>query len=212
MGLRITLLIIFCITVISCRQTEKSKEVMKEALDIYLSSDLADSDKIEKSLELTNRALELDNQNISALTHKTTLLFRKKDIDGLLQTVDDLIKLRPEKPYYLVQKAVYLELNGDNSTAIEYYDSALSKYQKHLKIDSLDFNLWIEYVGLLEITGDTTRTNEILTRMDNTNFNDSEKEILSVYRTQVHETQLLSKDKLKKYWTGEIGYEQIEEK
>jgi hypothetical protein len=48
--------------------------------------------------------------------------------------------------------------------------------------------------------------------MDNINFNDSEKEILSVYRKQVHNTQLLSKDKLKKYWTGEIGYEQIEEK
>jgi tetratricopeptide (TPR) repeat protein len=103
---------------------------MKEALDIYLNSDLADRDKIEKSLEFTNRAIELDNQNISALTHKTTLLFRKKDIDGLLQTVDELIKLRPEKPYYLVQKAVYLELNGDNSTVIEYYDSALSKYLK----------------------------------------------------------------------------------
>jgi tetratricopeptide (TPR) repeat protein len=185
---------------------------MKEALDVYLNFDLADTDKIEKSLELTNRALELDDENFSALTHKTTLLFRKKDINGLLQTIDNLIKLRPEKPYYLVQKAIYLELNGDNSTANEYYDSALIKYQKHLKTDSLDFNLWLEYVGLLEITGDTTRTNEILTRMDNTNFKNSEKEILSVYRTQVHKTQLLSKDKLKKYWTGEIGYEQIEEK
>jgi tetratricopeptide (TPR) repeat protein len=212
MRLRIFFLTFFCVTIISCRQTEKSNEVMKEALGIYLSSELADSIKIEKSLELTNRALDLDNESISALTHKTTLLFRKRDIDGLLQTIDDLIKLRPEKPYYLVQKAIYLELNGDNSIANEYYDSAFNKYQKHLKIDSLDFNLWLEYVGLLEVTGDTTSASETLARMDSTNFGDSQKEMLSIYRTKVHKSQLLSKAKLRKYWTGEIGYEQIEEK
>lgn len=189
MELRIIFLVFYCLIITSCRQTEKSKEVMKEAIDVYLSSDLANTIKIDKSLELTNKALMLDNQNISALTHKTTLLFRKKDINGLLQTVDDLIKLRPEKPYYLAQKALYLELRGDSSRATEYYNSALTKYQDHLKSDSIDFNLLLEYVGLLEVTGDTTSAKEILTKMQRMDFDDSQREILSMYKTQVHKSQ-----------------------
>lgn len=212
MELRIIFLVFYCLIITSCRQTEKSKEVMKEAIDVYLSSDLANTIKIDKSLELTNKALMLDNQNISALTHKTTLLFRKKDINGLLQTVDDLIKLRPEKPYYLAQKALYLELRGDSSRATEYYNSALTKYQDHLKSDSIDFNLLLEYVGLLEVTGDTTSAKEILTKMQRMDFDDSQREILSMYKTQVHKSQSLSIDKLREYWSGQIGYEQIEER
>lgn len=180
---------------------------MKEAVDVYLSSELADSIKTEKSLELTNRALELDNQNISALTHKATLLFRKKDIDGLLQTADNLIKLRPERPYYLVQKALYLELKGDSSLADEYYNNALNKYLNHLKVDSLDFNLLLGYVGLLDVTGDTTSARKTLTRMESMNFGDSEKEILRAYVRS-----FFSKDVLTKYWKGEITYDQIEMK
>lgn len=212
MGLRITLLTLFCATIISCRQAEKSNEIMKDALDVYLSSDLAEDFKVEKSLELTNRALEIDDQNISALTHKTTLLFRKKDIEGLLQTVDDLIKLRPDKSSYLLQKALYLDLKGNNSDANEYYERALSKCRQNFKTDSTDFNLLLEYVGLLEITGDTTSGGEVLTRMERLNLDSSQKEILSAYRTQVYKRQSLSMDKLRKYWAGEIGYEQVEEK
>jgi tetratricopeptide (TPR) repeat protein len=181
---------------------------MEEAMDVYLfSKDTNNS--IEKSLELTNRALELDDQNIAALTHKTTLLFRKKDIDGLLQTVDELINLRPEKPYYLVQKAFYLEVKGDSSGANRYYHSAQRKYRRHLEIDSLDFNSLLEYVGLLEVTGDTTSAGEMLTKMESMNFDDSEKQILSVYRSQVHSRQSYTKEVLMKYWTGEISYDMV---
>jgi tetratricopeptide (TPR) repeat protein len=183
---------------------------MKEALEVYINYDLADNDRFERSLELTNRALELDNQNISALTHKTTLLVRKKDIDGLLQTVDHLIKLRPEKPYYLVQKALFLESKGDSSLANEYYESALNKYQNHLKSDSLDFNLLLEYVGLLEVTGDTTSASETLAKMENMNIDDPHREILNVYENQIHKRQSFSREVMAKYWAGEITYEQVE--
>jgi tetratricopeptide (TPR) repeat protein len=205
-------LIISLLTVTSCRSPEKSNEALKEAIDIYFSSQDYDSVKVQKSLDLTNRALDLDDHNIEALAHKTTLLFRKRDIDGLLQTVDELIKLRPEKPYYLVQKALYLEFKGDISSANEYYDDAHSKYQKHLKNDSLNFNLLLEYVGVLEMTGDTTTANRVLTKMETMSFDDSQKEILSTYNNEVYRKQSFSKELLVKYWKGEIAYEQIEEK
>ena len=79
-------------------------------MDVYLNGELEDSLKTERSLSLTNRALELDEENLQALNHKATLLFRKKDIDGLIEIADKLIRLKPEKPFYLGQKAIYLEL------------------------------------------------------------------------------------------------------
>ncbi len=53
---RLSLLIFCCLTIISCRQTEKSNEAMKKAMDVYLFSDLDDKSKIDSSLGLTNEA------------------------------------------------------------------------------------------------------------------------------------------------------------
>ena len=175
-------------------------------MDVYISGG-NDSINIDKSLALTRRALELDDQNLLALTHKATLLFRKRDIDGLLRTADDLIKLRPEKPFYISQKAFYLELNGDSLNATEYYGRALTMYGEYLKKDSSDFNLMMEYVGVLEMSGDTTLADKTLTKMKTMNFDDSQKQIIELYKTQS-----VSKRQLLKFWRGEIGFEQIVEK
>lgn len=141
MKFSLTFLIICCLIILSCRQTEKSKEAMKEAMDVYLFSELTDSVKVEKSLALTNRALELDDHNLAAFNHKVTLLFYKKDVEGLLKISDHLIQLMPKKPFYLGQKALYLELNEDTVQANEFYNKAISMYQDYLKTDSLDCSL-----------------------------------------------------------------------
>jgi tetratricopeptide (TPR) repeat protein len=177
---------------------------MKEAMDVYLFSDLTDSAKVEKSLILTNRALELDDHNLAALSHKQTLLFIKKDIEGLLKTTDYLIKLMPKKPFYLGQKALYLELRGDSVKASAYYDKSVRMYQEYIKTDSLNFNLMMEYIGVLEASGDTTLANKTLDRMEKMNFDESQKEII-----QFSKHQSSSKNNLKRYLKGEIEYTQI---
>lgn len=179
---------------------------MKEAMDIYLFSDLPDSTKVEKSLTLTNRALELDNHNLPAITHKQTLLFIKKDIEGLLKTTDYLIQLMPKKPYYLGQKALYLELKGDSVHAREYYDRSISMYEEYIKTDSLDFNLMLEYANVLGTSGDTTSANQTLERMLKMNFDEPQKQII-----EFSKTQSFSKKNVKRYLKGEIEYEQIVE-
>jgi tetratricopeptide (TPR) repeat protein len=163
------------------------------------------------SLALTNKALDLDDQNVSALNHKTTLLFAKRDIDELLLTVNALISLRPEKPYYLGQKALYLEINGNSSEAREYYDSALNKYERYVKSDSLNFNLLLEYVQILVFAGNTSLADESLEKMTRMNFDDDQIKILNGYINQVHPKQQVAKEALMKYWKGEIGYEQLGE-
>jgi tetratricopeptide (TPR) repeat protein len=146
---------------------------LNEALNVYASGPY-DTSKIAMSLALTNKALDLDDQNVSALNHKTTLLFAKRDIDELLLTVNALISLRPEKPYYLGQKALYLEINGNSSEAREYYDSALNKYERYVKSDSLNFNLLLEYVQILVFAGNTSLADESLEKMTRMNFDDDQ--------------------------------------
>lgn len=177
---------------------------MEQALDVYLSSELEDDIKIDRSLALANKALELDGQNIAALNHKATLLFRKKDSEGIIQVADRLIELRPENPLYLGQKAVYLELAGDSQEATAYYARAIGQYQEYLKTDSLNFDLLIEYIGVLEASGDTMMAGNVLNDMKEMNFEEHQKEMLDLYMEQS-----LSKEQLFKYWKGEIEYDQI---
>lgn len=203
MAQRLTFLLIGVLIINSCRQAERSEELFNEAMAVYVSGP-SDSTHIERSLTLTERALELNPKNLPALAHKATIFFIKKDIDGLLMTADDLIKLRPEKPFYLSQKAFYLELKGDSQKANEYYDKALAKYVEYLKKDSTDFDLMIEYVSVLEMSGDTILAGETLRRMKAMNFHDSQKQILDLYKKQS-----VTKEELLRFWTGEIGYGQL---
>lgn len=180
--------------------------MMKQAMDVYLYSVLDDSVKIDSALSLTNKALELDDQNFNALNHKMILLFRKKDLEGLIQVVDIIIQLT-EKPLYLGQKAMYLELSNKSDEAKEYYDKAIDKYQEYLKTDSLNFDLLIEYVGILEASDDTVKADKILNEMKQMYFEDYQKDILEIYKGQY-----VSKEQVFKYWKGEIEYDQIGEK
>ncbi|MCB0459800.1 MAG: hypothetical protein KDC74_07285 [Flavobacteriaceae bacterium] len=181
--------------------------MMKQAMDAYMNSELNDNVKIDSSLSLTNKAIEYNEQNINALNHKATLLFRKKDAKGLIEIADRLIQLRPEKPFYLGQKAIYLDLEGSSQEAKKYYEKAIDKYQDYLKKDTLNFDLMMEYVGILEASGDTLMADKTLNDMKEMDFNDYQKKILDLYKEQS-----VSKEQLLRYWNGEIEYDQIGEK
>lgn len=176
---------------------------MKQAVDVYLSSELKEYIKIDSSLALTSKALDYDDQNFTALNHKSTLLFRKKDSKGLIEIADKLIELTG-KPFYLGQKAMFLELEGDFQEAEKYYSRAIEKYQEYLKTDTSNFDLMVEYVGILEASGDTSKADKILTDMKEMDFEDYQIEMIDLYKEQA-----VSKEDIFKYWIGEIEYEQI---
>lgn len=179
---------------------------MKQAMDVYLYAELDDDIKVDSSLALTNKVLESDDQNLSALNHKATLLFKKKDSKGLIQVADKLIELT-DKPFYLGQKAMILEFEGKIEKANEYYSKAIEKYDGYLKTDTLNFDLFIEYVEILEAYGDSAKADKILTDMKEMDFEDYQIEMIELYKEQA-----ISKKQLIKYWSGEIKYEQIGEK
>ena len=200
-------MILGCISLISCQQTGKSNELMKKAMDVYLFSELSEEEKLDSSLSLTNMALKVDDENISAYTHKAMLLFRKKDIHGLLETNAKMLEFRPTKPFYLAQRALYHELDGDSLKAEEYYTRALTAYEKYLEQDSLDFNLRLEYIGILESYGDTVSASSNLQRMRQFDYPEEQKKMLELY-----EQKSASKEQLVRFWNGEIDYDEIEEK
>jgi tetratricopeptide (TPR) repeat protein len=207
MSKALLLMILSCISLISCQQTDKSNELMKKAMDVYLFSESSEEVKLDSSLSLTNMALKVDDENISAYTHKAMLLFRKKDIHGLLETNSKMLELRPTKPFYLAQRALYYELDGDSLKSEEYYKRAISEYEKYLQQDSLDFNLRLEYIGILESYGDNISASAMLQRMNGFDYSEEQKEILEFY-----ELNAAWKEQLLKFWNGELEYHEIQNK
>ncbi|MGC6432034.1 MAG: hypothetical protein ACON5F_13395 [Jejuia sp.] len=203
--MRFTLVVLSFSLLISCRQSEKSNEVLKQAINVYLYSELKDDIKIDSSLFLIDKALELDDQNIGALNHKTTLLFIKKDSKGLIQLVDKLIELT-DRPFYLAQKAMYLELDGNLQESKMYYSKAIEKYKNFMNSKVPNFDLMIEYVGVLESSGDSLKANKIILDMKEMNFEEYQKEMLDLYQDQ-----RVSKKSIFEFWDGEIDYDQIGE-
>ena len=201
-----TLVLLFIITATNsaCWQTEKSKELINQAIDIFLFSSLDETIKIDSSLSLTKKALELDDENISVLTHMVTLLFLKRDGEGLIKVADKLIQLKPNVPTHIEQKAVYLELMGEYEEAMIYFDKAEKIYEELLNDDPLNFGIMLGYVGCLEYSGNVPKANSLLEKMKKMNFEDYQLEILEHYKEQ-----FVSKEQLMKYWSGEIDINQL---
>jgi tetratricopeptide (TPR) repeat protein len=197
-------IVIACFGIVSCRKPENSKELMMQAHEVMYTSELSDEVQVDSSLALTNKAIALDDENVSAYHHKLTLLFRKRDGQGLLETADQLIELS-DKPYFLGQKAFFLELNGRESEAKEYYSRATLEYEEFMKKDPNNFDVMLEYVGVLDMSGDSTKANETLREMASINFEDYQLNILEVYRESS-----ISKVQVMAYWKGEITFDQIQ--
>ena len=151
-------------------QSEKSNEYLTKANEVYYQSKLDENIKIDSALFLTNQAIKFNEQNINSYLLKSTLLFRKKNLDELINVSDKLISLRPNKPLYLGQKAFYLELKGENEAAKVLFQKAINSYQKYLEVDSLNFNLYIEYIGILESSNNIILYDETIAEMKSMNF------------------------------------------
>lgn len=224
MNQKLILIIFGCLSLFSCKQTaepneqvnkitdtpliptEKPDTFLKKALDIYYSSELEDSIKLDSSLAFTKKALESNSKNVDALLHQQLLFLRMKDINSLLETNDALISLRPNIPTFLAQKAIYLELKGDSINSVIAFKKALSKYEEYLKNDTLNFDLRFEYIQMLEAYGDSISANRNLEIMNTLTLEAYQIEILEIYKQQPSfKTQLI------KYWNGEISFKQIGE-
>lgn len=64
----------------------------------------------------------------------------------------------------------------------------------------------LEYVGILEASGDTLAANRTLAKMKEMDFEYYQREMVALYKEQA-----VTKEQIIKYWNGEIKYEDIGE-
>ena len=204
MNTRFPLILICALLIYSCAPKENPNDIIQQAINIYLSPNIEENIKIDSSLFLTNEALKIDNQNFDALSHKATLLFRKKDLSGLIELTNEMIDLRPDYPIYVRQHALLLEIQGNTNEAQQLYKKSIEGYQKLIKTDPNNFDLLLEYYGSLEASGDSIGADSLLVNLKRMKLEDYQNEILDQYKDQY-----ISKNEIIKYWKGEINYDQL---
>ncbi|OEJ99477.1 hypothetical protein [Roseivirga misakiensis] len=204
MNTRLPLILICALLIYSCEPEENPNDIIQQAINVYLSTDIEEKNKIDSSLFLTNKTLKIDNQNFDVLSHKATLLFRKKDLSGLIQLTNEMIDLRPDHPIYVRQQALLLEIQSNMNEAQQLYKKSIAGYQKLIKTDPNNFDLLLEYYGSLEASGDSIGANSLLVNLRRMELEDYQIEILDQYKNQY-----ISKNEFIKFWKGEINYDQL---
>jgi tetratricopeptide (TPR) repeat protein len=189
------LIIVLSLFTLSCRQTEKANEKVKEAMDVYFEE--SGENHLERSLVLINEALELDDRNFPAYTHKTTLLFEMKDLPGLFEVNSRMMELYPDRPAYVFGRGLYHELAGDTTQAKAYYRQALSAYEALVSRDTTNFELTLEYISVLEALGDTSLANIKLRKLELYNTHPDRVVIVQAYRRKPW------KEEVVRAWNGQ---------
>ncbi|HFG0566807.1 TPA: tetratricopeptide repeat protein [Flavobacterium psychrophilum] len=182
----------------SCQYKPDSKavELVKEANGIGAKSFYKDSIENDKALKLIDEAIKIDDKYISAYQSKTTFLYAKKDINGLLENNLKIIELRPNQPMWKIQRGLFLEINGNKMEAQESYKLGVNEYEELLKKKEMsqDFNFRIEYISALEAN---ENLNQAKVEMENLRSDFPENEIVQSY---VKEYKLKSKAELISLW------------
>ncbi|UTW61525.1 hypothetical protein KFE98_16125 [bacterium SCSIO 12741] len=188
----------------SCNNNAEATKLQEKAIEVYFDRNLDSSTRIDSSLTLTDQALALNPQNLQALIHRDRLMFVMKDAEGMMKSADRLIELYPDRPFFRVQKAFYLELTDRPTEAKNLYQEALSMFEEDLREDSTQFDLYIGYLGSLEYAGDSAKAMQVYKQLNARSWTDFQEEILKLYHKE-----RLPKKRLVDYWEGRITYDEI---
>ena len=192
------------LVLLSCNDSEASQELQEEAIEVYLNNSLDPSTRIDSSLALTDKALALNPRNLHALIHKGRMMFVKRDAEGMMETANRLIEYYPDRPFFQMQKAFYLELMGHQAEADNLYQEVIDLFEEDIKEDSTQFDLYIEYLGSLEYAGDSVKAVQVLERLSQRDWPKFQSQILKHYFDE-----RVPKQHLVDYWEGRIAYDEI---
>ena len=192
---KILLLLLFSLLIISCDNKEKSNELVKKANEIFNNSKLDKEIRLDSSLVIINKAIQLSENNFRAYEAKFSILSEKKDIDGMLKSSSKLIELRPNQPYWKLKKGFVLELKKQPEKANEYYLKSVKEYKNLFKEGLNSFDLKLEYVTALRAINQKEKVDSLLTKMTAEYKSEFQKQILQFYKNDT-----LTKEKLINIW------------
>jgi len=101
------------------------------------------ANQLDKALDISNKSLELDNNNIKVLALRAALLLKLEDANGAVEYANRVLVESPDNIDALVVLATERLAAGDSEKAVEYMDKGLETNQKHIalqliKIQALD--------------------------------------------------------------------------
>ena len=109
---------------------KESEALSKRASELRKMSN---QDSIAKAVELLDKAIALNHQNLGAYLNKYILLIGKQRYDEALQTLDEAICFHPEKPELYFFEALILEIylgRMDEAKLCRQRNSDLLRYKK----------------------------------------------------------------------------------
>jgi tetratricopeptide (TPR) repeat protein len=190
------LILTILLSITSCKEQEnESKELVKKANNFFMKSNLDEEAKIDSCLILINKAIEIDEDNFNAYYTKNKFLTFKKDIKESIKNNEKMLELRPNQPLWKMQRGLFFDIDGNKTEAEKYYEIGIAEYESLLKEElNNDFNLRMEYLSALEITGNIKKAEKELEKITRDFPNN---EILKVYK---EEYKFRTKEQLIEIW------------
>lgn len=191
---------------LGCKQEKDTSEYINRAIEIFINSNNTDTIKLDTSIMLLNKALQVNNKDEYALELKSAILFKLRKGKELIDVADNLIQINPKNPRYISKKALYLDLTGRKMKADSLYQDAIHIYQELIEKEENNFNLKLEYLGTLEAMNDTIATSHYLSELKTQNWNSTQNQILNEYNKST-----ISISRMYEFWEGKLEYDEMEE-
>jgi len=190
------LILTILLSIVSCKgQENESKELLKKANNLFMKSNLDEKTKIDSCLILVNKAIEINEDNFNAYYTKSKFLTFKKDIKESIKNNEKMLELRPNQPLWKMQRGLFFDIDGNKTEAEKNYKIGIAEYESLLKTElKNDFNLRMEYLTALEITGDIKKAEK---ELENISRDFPDNEILKVYKA---EYKFKTKEQLINIW------------
>lgn len=103
----------------------KAVELNNQAMEL----DKSDAANVDSAIALLDQATAVDSLYLLAYVNKVPLLMDKKDFPRLLETNENIRKLSPNQPTWIMQNGVILELSGDTEAANKVYKEGIASYE-----------------------------------------------------------------------------------
>jgi tetratricopeptide (TPR) repeat protein len=112
-------------------------ELNNKAIKMYSyigdeSISMHDSLLIDSAIVLLNKAIKIDNQYYLAYANKAMMLARCKLYTNAIETLDQIIKIRPNYAEGIANQGFIYEKTGDLNKANEKYKEAINAYLRRL--------------------------------------------------------------------------------
>jgi tetratricopeptide (TPR) repeat protein len=175
--MRPQIIIVFVIFfgIVSCKSKQRTQIVDPTSKELYDSamhlSTKGDNLSRTSALDLLNKTTAIDSNYYQAYFDKLPLLLGFKNYSKAIETIDNMIRLKPTNPDLNITRGILCEHIGDSITSKKYFQKGLKLYNAILdtipkNTDSYSYTLLSKGVCLI-LLGEDNLGHKILNELYN---------------------------------------------